>query len=99
MGENSTLSPRTIAIQHAQQMRAQGKLPVDLYPDSTDSEFDPAERKKYKKPSNMLPARSPQESVSDSSSGQLPPRQDKKQKDGVIENFADFSTDFGDNHF
>ena len=45
LGENSTLSPRTIAIQHAQQMRAQGKLPVDLYPDSTDSEFDPAKGK------------------------------------------------------
>lgn len=97
--ENSKLSPRTIAIQHAQQMRAQGKLPVDLYPDSTDSEFDPVERKKYVKPSNMLPARSPQDSVSDSSRGQLPPRQDGKRKEGIIENFADFSTDFGENPF
>ena len=99
LDDSSILSPRTIAIQHAQDMRAQGKLPVDLYPDSTDSEFDPADKKKYVQPSNLLPLRSPQDSVSDSSRGQLPPRQERKPKEGVIENFADFSTDFGENPF
>ena len=97
--ELSTLSPRTIAIQYAQQMRAQGKLPVDLYPDSTDSEFDPADKKQYTQPNNLLPLRSPQDSVSESSRGPLPPRQGKKGKEGIIENFADFNTDFGENPF
>jgi len=82
----STLSPRTIAIQQAQSMRAQGKLPVELYPDSTDSEFDMADAKRFTNKKDMLP---PIRKKSEDSTSSGSPRQGPV-SEGVIENFADF---------
>lgn len=82
---NTTLSPRTIAIQQAQNMRRQGKLASDLYPDSTDSELE--DKSAQYQPPDLLPPRSKSTEDSHSTEGEKP----KRRTNGVvIENFADF---------
>jgi len=82
---NTTLSPRTIAIQQAQNMRRQGKLATEHYPDTTDSERD--DRNTQYQHTELLPPRS--KSTEDSNS--TGEEHSKRRKNGVvIENFADF---------
>jgi len=82
---STTLSPRTIAIQQAQNMRKQGKLGTELYPDSTDSDL---EDKKTQQQKDLLPPRS--SSTDDSSSLDNGNSKRTKNSNDVIENFADF---------
>lgn len=92
---NTAMSPRTLAIRQTKKLMAQGKLPADLYPDSTDSEFEVKERKEYNHPKDLLPPRNIRSGEDDSAISSKSDRSATPkmyESSGVIENFADFET-------
>lgn len=94
---NTGMSPRTMAIHQTKTLMAQGKLPADLYADSTDSEYEPPEKKEYNYPKDLLPPRSVRNGEDDSAMSSKSGRpttpkeyQRAGKSSGIIDNFADF---------
>ncbi len=92
---DSVMSPRTLAIRAAQNMRAQGKLSPEYSEYDTDSG-----KRNHNKHRDVKPPRTSRSQESNSSGGSSGVNiiRGKRQNDGVIENFADFET-FANNEF